>query len=270
MERLIRFLSLILFFWNIACSSARKHAIESFRCTSYLPNGDYYNFTQAGTIDYFTISDPESIQMWNFIVEFCGIVDNIEGNITNVAAEYWEGWYMGELSQFDKMDSTVSYNFFQMYTNGDQGYPCTSGRQTQAFLYCDGCPEGSQCHNGTQDFCICSGMYTDFYPDGDPCTANLNISVACPPLTVASTVPIPTENPHLSGAQVFGIVLFVFVCLTFVGCFAGTIYNRKINGRTGIEAIPGYMFLSKERSGMNKFSGTSYQKTASEGHYGTL
>eukprot|EP01114_Cavostelium_apophysatum_P020098 TRINITY_DN6641_c0_g1_i1.p2 TRINITY_DN6641_c0_g1~~TRINITY_DN6641_c0_g1_i1.p2 ORF type:complete len:203 (+),score=46.49 TRINITY_DN6641_c0_g1_i1:1418-2026(+) len=200
-------------------------------------------------------------------------INNVINDIAQNDPSSWEGWNMGTLNSFT-LASSGPANFFQLYENGDSGYPCTTGRRTEVKLYCNGCPTGTTCYNGTTSFCVCNGSYTGIPSSGDPCTASLDIAVNCPaPVKIHPPTPINPPKPKnpLSGGEVFGIVCLVFAIILSVGCFVGYFYNVRIHSKSGVRAIPGYTLFNKEKEGMSKFSGHSYQRTTTDSHmYGTL
>jgi len=273
MELKSQFLLGFLFFCGYLTLSVRSTP----DCRVNNADGTYWDFNLPATnISIFvTPMDDNDIQ-WSFLMTFCGDINNVGEDIVQ-SPIYYTGWNMGFLTSFQTANKAPSNEFYQEYTGGDRGYPCLSGRMTKVNVYCDGCPAGSTCFNGTKDFCICGAKYDDNPTEADPCIANLNVSVTCPTspsnaVTTGSstTGASPPPSSSLTGGQIFGIVLLVFFILTLVACILGFVYNQKVNNRRGKEAIPGYIFFSKEQSGMSKFSGNSYQRTTSENQYGAL
>jgi len=239
-------------------------------CVVNNADGSYYPFTQSGQVSYNFGNDTANDDTWTFFLEFCLRVDNvINPPQPGQPQTTWEGWNMGFLTQFAKVDGK-EFEFYQLYENGDKGYPCRDGlnRQTEVIIYCGDCPINTTCINGTSQFCLCSVSYSDQGPNR--CSAILTVAADCPVLV--RPTPTPPINPKstLTGGQIFGIVLLVFVVVMSVGCATGYVYNYKVYDRRGKLAIPGYRFFNRESEGRTKFSGSTYQHTTSDHQYGTL
>jgi len=235
-----------------------------------------YSYPGPVTFVYQQSTDSDTI---SFLVSFCNRVDLVFGNIsTDPDPTNWLGWSHGILNSFTNVNPT---SFVQEYKFGDDGYPCRSGRYAYVYLTCNsgaGCPDGTQCYGSfNSSFCICSATYNRF---NDSCLANIYMSVDCPS-PFAPPVPFPTEGPSnpggLNGGEIFGIVLLVLFFVTLVGCGAGYVYNAKVRGLQGLDAVVGINLIrtvSERNSGTdNKYTSGAYSRTASDAKaegYGAL
>jgi len=278
MKALVLFLCLVLvdFIW------ARENLRDpSSNCKVRNPLvGHLWEFAQynlpPALFWYQHIDNASNTEPWNFILSFCNRVDTVSGqNIeTQTDRTQWVGWSHGVLESFENINSTY---FIQRYNYGDDGYPCLTGRKAKVHVNCNGCPSGLQCFAGfNTSFCICDANYDRM---ADPCIVNIWASVACPiPYTPSPppNPPPPNPDPGLSGGAIFGIILLLLVVFLIIGCVAGFIYNNKVGGKGGLDAVPGigvFRKITDKQTGSDRFSSGTYERTAEEAQaqkYGTL
>jgi len=204
----------------------------------------YYDFTYLMNLDL-TGSYNDSTNGYIFDFGF-NICEGLQITYGEIFPNETAGWFFGTLNSFE-ISNGGGPNFIQTYTNGDRGYPCTSGRKTQFNIYCNECPVANSCNNSNSN-CVCSGFYTlNDDETSDVCLATINVSIHnCPPFVSYPSIMninlLNKQNNKLTGSQIFGIILLVFFILLSVGCVGGYAYNYKVYDRRGKEAIPGYLF----------------------------
>jgi len=255
-------------FFNFVISISSQQIQCRVNATSNGSSG-YFDFSSLMKYNYLgSYNDSSNSVVFDFIFQLCG---GLQLTYADIAPDLAGGWFFGTLQTFNQTNGgTGQPSYVQTYTNGDRGYPCITGRYTNVNIYCVKCPVPNSC-NGSNTDCVCSGDYS-FNVDERPniCMASINVAInSCPTFTSYS----PTGSPSnkLSGSQIFGIFLLVFFIMVSVVCVGGYAYNYKVYDRRGKEAIPGYLFIKRERAGMEKFSGSAYQRTPVDpAQYGTL
>jgi len=241
-------------------------------CLVTTPSGTQYNFKEAYQQQSVTIIDIpffNDLLSFSFFLNFCDSVYSVIGNYSNIDPIQYEGWFFGTITSFIFNEDFENPKFFQTYSNGDRGYPCLTGRTALVTISCTGCPPQTSCYgNYSTEYCICLSTY-DY--QNKPCELILSISMTCPqPFSPNPATPTPTNE--ISPGSVFGIVILILLILGAIA-FVGTyIYNQKVIGKRGADAIPGIEYYRKIVSGNCSPSGTEYTTSRSKGGntYGTL
>lgn len=197
-----------------------------------------WQFSQWDRTPLMTVANVTDYnENWSFVLQFCGRVDGIIGNITDVPSDDWLGWSFGILENFSFTGNGTIYSFRQMYMYGDKGYACLTGRIAQVDISCGICPIGMNCLSGTPDYCLCGVEYS---PLKDPCQVNIQMSLSCPDPVTPSPNPVnpkPTEGTY--AAFIIAIIFSILLMILILGCVGGYAYNVRVQNKSGLDAIPG-------------------------------
>jgi len=210
---------------------------------------------------YIVLDNRQNQDTWSFYLQFCDRIDGLYGNASKFEKSQWLGWNFGIMQSFTYIDEKT---FQQVYTNGDSGYPCTTGRNTTVTIGCDNCPSGGACYNGNASYCLCEAAYDR---ESNPCLAELWVSLDCPSPQKPPIIVRPKER--LTVGAIVGIIFLLLVILVVVGFAGGYMYNNKVLDKTGWNAVPGYEYFAL-KTGIARYSQGTYSRTLEESGYGTL
>eukprot|EP01127_Copromyxa_protea_P010074 TRINITY_DN241_c0_g1_i1.p1 TRINITY_DN241_c0_g1~~TRINITY_DN241_c0_g1_i1.p1 ORF type:complete len:279 (-),score=42.75 TRINITY_DN241_c0_g1_i1:86-922(-) len=179
---------------------------------------------------------------WTYELEFCRKIVAYPGNGTDPNSI---GWSYGRHYSFlylnnpHPLNGLPAHQFSQIYSGGDIGQPCYPEERSSVVNVwcgdnCTGVPGATTaaCVASTESapFCICSVVQdnTRF----NPFCHGLVINV------LADTCPWPTIVPE-EGDNTAGIVFAVFFGILGGLFLIGYVYNWKVKGKRGLDAIPG-------------------------------
>jgi len=273
----MKVLSIFLVLFGISTTTFAQEKRAAPICTARdLILNKACDFPQAGTTvtPIFVIpaaQNPDHLAL-SFILRLCNRLDVVAADITEFTDQtQWLGWNFGVLDTFVYQPESGRDAFKQVYSFGDSGYPCITGRKAEVYLYCNnngaGCPTGQCFGNFTNSYCICNASY---HRTTNPCSAYVSVSIDCPKAYTPSIPnPPPDTDPEkkLNGGEVFGIVVLVLLMVSVFGCVAGYLYNNKVKGLYGADAVPGIRIareLREKVSGDSRYASGVYSRTASE------